>query len=66
MQQPIWWFAGAGNPVAAPVVCVLGLGLNRECGHAERDHMSILCACFSLVMRQPRELSTATARLMAS
>ena len=49
MQQPIWWFAGAGNPVAAPVVCVLGLGLNRgECGHAERDHHVDLMRLFFL------------------
>ena len=48
-DQPIWWFAGAGNPVAAPVVCVLGLGLNRgECGHAERDHHVDLMRLFFL------------------
>jgi hypothetical protein len=48
-------------------MCVLGLGLNRgDCGHPERDHHVDLMRLFSLVMRQPRELSTATARLMAS
>ena len=48
------------------VVCVLGLALTAASAATERDHHVDLMRLFSLVMRQPRELSTATARLMAS
>jgi hypothetical protein len=58
----------AGPEIQSPRASyVLGLGLNRgECGYPERDHHIDFMRLFSLLMRQPRELSTATARLMAS
>jgi hypothetical protein len=46
-------------------MCV-GLSLDRGEGGPERDHHVDLMRLFSLLMRGPRELSTATARLMAS